>query len=292
MLAITEKVVDEIPIPQSVVKMDGNGNAVGDIVFGKTEKGWGFKKRSEFLEALSKSLANYPALRDKVLTLTKDYQNKFIDDFLKNADDNVLSQLNKDARILDGWKRLDGSPLRMETKYMELVRQLPNSYKYISEGDIVKVLNSSGEEIAELSKDVIKAKGGSIGSWNELLNKPPIANHKYIVDKYTYETDALGRVGKVKGKLDYTERGRNEYQQGLSVELKDGIKGQDYLPQKYNLYRGEWKSMEDAWAKAIQRGQKVEVEINSLFTGSSKRPSKFEVEFWIDGEYEVLKFNN
>jgi len=105
-LAETEKVADEIAIPQSVVNMDANGNAIGDIDFVKTEKGWGFKKRSEFLEALSKSLANYPALRDKVLLLSKDLQEKFIDDFLKNVDDNLLKQFNETPEMLSAWEIL------------------------------------------------------------------------------------------------------------------------------------------------------------------------------------------
>jgi len=310
MLAATEKVVDEIPVRQGVVMMDANGNTITEVAWVKTEKGWGFKKRSEFLDALSKSLANYPALRDKVLLLSKEFQSKFIDDFLKNTDDNILSQLNKDVRVLDGWKRLDGSPLRMDLRYMEFVRQLSSSYKYVPEGDIIKVFNSNGDEIAQFSKDAVTAKGGTGGNWNDILNKPPIPNHKYYIDNFLYETDDLARVKGVKGELELIERGRNEYQQGLSVELKDGIKGKDdgghlianilngpgeqinYLPQTINLNRGKWKSMEDSWAKALELKQKVAVEITPLFSGASKKPYKFIIREDVNGTRRLIEFLN
>lgn len=124
-LSATEKIVDEIPIPQSVIaKMDGADNQITDIVFAKTETGWGFKKRSELLETLSKSLANYPALRDKVLLLSKDLQQKFVDDFLKNVDDNILSQLDNSPKLVDAWKVVPDHDVRLNIEFLKKVSKL------------------------------------------------------------------------------------------------------------------------------------------------------------------------
>jgi hypothetical protein len=298
-LAFGEKVVEEIPIPQMVLAVDRNGAAMLEFAWVRTQTGWGFKKRSEFLQALAKSLDNFPALRDKVLLMTKDFQSKFIDDFLTNADDNVLTQLSKDVRVLDGWKRLDGSPLRMDLRYMELVRQLPGNYTYKASGDIVKVFDAQGKEIAEMSKDMIKAKGGQTGAWNDLLNKPPVPDHKYLIDNYLYETDAAGRVKRVSGVLEDIERGRLTSQQTGSVALKEGLPGDEgghllaqilngpgeqinYLPQKESLNQGAWKTMEMMWRDELRAGSKVTVDIRPSFTGGSKRPNKFDVEYWIE----------
>lgn len=51
--------------------------------------------------------------------------------------------------------------------------------------------------------------------------------------------------------------------------------------------------METNWANALQEGKAVRVEISPIFSGTSKRPVSFEVDYWIDGEYvELLEFPN
>lgn len=233
----------------------------------------------------------------------------FISDIVKGGDGFVLD-ISKNEGLVVAWKRFGDSPLRTNTKYLEGMTDFPPAWKIETNGGVTKILNGNGDELAELTEDLVKAKGGSKGSWNELLNKPPVKSHKYQVDRYLYETDELGRVKKVKGELEYVERGRNEYQQGLSVDLKDGIKGQDdgghlianilngpgeqinYLPQTANLNRGGWKTMENAWSEALKNGSKVEVEITPIFDGTSKRPVKFEVDYWVDGKYKFAEFDN
>jgi filamentous hemagglutinin len=66
----------------------------------------------------------------------------------------------------------------------------------------------------------------------------------------------------------------------------------NYLPQTINLNRGNWKTMENTFSEALQKGSKVEVEIKPIFSGTSKRPTKFEVEYWIDGKYKFVEFDN
>ena len=327
MLSTTEKVVDEIPIPQSVVKMDGDGNAIGDIVFGKTETGWGFKKRSEFLEALSKSLANYPALRDKVILLSKDLQEKFVDDFLKAVDDNKLKQLNSSTHFIDGWTRLQKTSVRTDLKWLKFVTEskigtsgIPQSWKFIDEAGVTKVYSSNGKLFAEFDGSIVKCYGGNKGKgWNTFLNAdPPLASITYNVDDYIYKTDNIGRVIEVSGDLDDVVRGRLNSQQIRSVDIKEGINGTDqgghsiaarffgpgeqinYYPQSANLNQGEWKRMENTWAEAmadkfdnvgnlIEKGQDVKIIIRPLFEGTSKRPTKFRVQYQIGKNDPILE---
>ncbi len=55
------------------------------------------------------------------------------------------------------------------------------------------------------------------------------------------------------------------------------------VPQNINLNRGRWRVMENRWAKAAAEGKTVEVEIDIIYEGNSKRPSKFIVYETIDG---------
>jgi hypothetical protein len=170
-------------------------------------------------------------------------------------------------------------------------------------GDIAKVTDGVADDIIELAP-------GSKGNWNKALNGTLKPNSKYKVGDKIYETDELGRVNRVSGNLELGKIGRNEYQQGKSVTLKDGTKGVDegghlvghqfkgageqinYVPMKGSLNQGAWKQMEQDWAKALRDGKKVEIDINPIYEGVSKRPSEIEVFYKIDGKEYIKTFPN
>ncbi len=155
---------------------------------------------------------------------------------------------------------------------------------------------------------------GSKGGWNKALNRELKPNHRYIVGSYTYHTDELGRVRKVSGKLDLKAMDRNTYQQtkaGKAGGIKDGLDADEgghliasifkgpgeqinYAAMDGNLNKGAWQRMETKWAEALKKDppQVVEVEINAIYDGASKRPEAFEVEYMVDGElFEVMLEN-
>ncbi len=164
---------------------------------------------------------------------------------------------------------------------------------------------TSGTKIEE-----VKLKSGKKGAWNKELSKSLKPKTRYNVDGYLYDTDDLGRVKSVKGKLKLNKKGRNTYQQQKSVTLKDGVKGQDdgghliaqifdgpgeqinYVPQKSSLNRGEWKTMEMEWKKALEAGKEVEIDIQNVFSGESKRPNAQLVTYKIDGNTFKEIFDN
>lgn len=161
------------------------------------------------------------------------------------------------------------------------------------------------------NKQIIIETSGVKGNWNKALNSELKPNTIYKVDDYSYFTDEAGRVNKVSGELKLETKDRNVYQQGKSVDVKNGIKGDDqgghiiarvfngpgeqinYVPQTAKLNNGEWKSMEKKWKDALSEGKKVEVDIQIIYNSNSKRPKRFEVKSIIvdkKGIQEIKKY--
>lgn len=156
------------------------------------------------------------------------------------------------------------------------------------------------------NKQIIIETSGVKGNWNKALNSELKPNTIYKVDDYSYFTDEAGRVNKVSGELKLETKDRNVYQQGKSVDVKNGIKGDDqgghiiarvfngpgeqinYVPQTAKLNNGEWKSMEKKWKDALSEGKKVEVDIKINYA-DNLRPTDFDVTYIIktsDGKIE------
>jgi len=110
------------------------------------------------------------------------------------------------------------------------------------------VAKKEGGNIAKVTDgadDIIELAPGFKGNWNKAWNGTLKPNSKYKVGDKIYETEELGKIG------------RNEYQQGKSVTLKDGTKG-------------------------VDEGDE----------GVSKRPSEIEVFYKIDGKEYIKTFPN
>ena len=176
----------------------------------------------------------------------------------------------------------------------EILEKLQNDKSVVEIIDI----NSNKQIIIETS--VVK------GNWNKALNSELKPNTIYKVDDYSYFTDEAGRVNKVSGELKLETKDRNIYQQGKSVEIKDGVRGKDqgghiiarifngpgeqinYVPQTATLNNGEWKTMEKKWNDALSEGKKVEVDIKINYA-DNLRPTDFDVTYIIktsDGKIE------
>ena len=123
---------------------------------------------------------------------------------------------------------------------------------------------------------------------------------------YRYVTDSEGRISNVNGKLKPGKAKRNQYAQShvgkgdgrldtddgghLIASIFEGSGDIDNLvPMDYRLNRGDWKSMENTWARALENGKSVEVNIEPIYSDLSKRPIAFEVEYKIQGENWVFR---
>lgn len=50
--------------------------------------------------------------------------------------------------------------------------------------------------------------------------------------------------------------------------------------------------MGTSWVDALSNGKDVKVKIKVVYDGNSKRPSRYEVEYWIDDDYDYKEFFN
>ncbi|WP_249928569.1 DNA/RNA non-specific endonuclease [Bacillus sp. PK3-056] len=121
---------------------------------------------------------------------------------------------------------------------------------------------------------------------------------------YHYKTDSEGRISNVEATLQLGKADRNNYAQ-RTVGREDRLPNDDgghliasifkgsgeidnLVPMNATLNRKEYKALETSWKKALESGKTVEVKIEPIYKGNSSRPSKFEVEYKINGKkYEV-----
>ncbi|WP_281278088.1 DNA/RNA non-specific endonuclease [Peribacillus cavernae] len=132
---------------------------------------------------------------------------------------------------------------------------------------------------------------------------------KYITEVgYTYTTDSVGRISTVEGKLELGKAKRNIHAQKVAgredrlitddgghliASIFKGSGGLDNLvPMDSNLNRGAFKTLENAWSKALKQGQEVYVKVRPVFRGDSQRPIRFMIDSTIDGEVFTKVFQN
>lgn len=157
---------------------------------------------------------------------------------------------------------------------------------------------SAATKIHPTGKIQIDVASGSKGDWSKILNNPE-ANTIYNVDgSYLYHTDELARVNKVEGSLNLQTFDRNKYQQ--CVAGKCGAAGDEgghliasifsgpgeklnIVPMNGNLNKGEWKKLENEWARALGENKTVQVSIQPIYNNATKRPDEFTIIYQIEG---------
>lgn len=66
----------------------------------------------------------------------------------------------------------------------------------------------------------------------------------------------------------------------------------NHFAQNASFNRGSYRAMEDRWAKALQAGRKVFIDIEPHYEGTSRRPDSVRVRWVIDGKEEAKNFPN
>lgn len=108
---------------------------------------------------------------------------------------------------------------------------------------------------------------------------------------HTYSTDELGRIKEVNGTLNKNKAKRNPYDQKVAgrddrlstddgghliASIFDGSGDLDNIvPMDSTLNRGDWKAMENSWARALSEDppKTVEVIVSPQYSGTSARPT-------------------
>ncbi|WP_235617263.1 DNA/RNA non-specific endonuclease [Lysinibacillus mangiferihumi] len=102
---------------------------------------------------------------------------------------------------------------------------------------------------------------------------------------HTYKTDSKGRISSCEGNLELCKGKRNNHAQkvaGREDRLPDDEGGHliasifkgsgsldNLVPMNGNLNKGEWKKLENIWAKQLDKGESVEVKIKPFYKGDS-----------------------
>lgn len=123
---------------------------------------------------------------------------------------------------------------------------------------------------------------------------------------YFTETDEFGRIDFAETEnlqLSITERAKHNGNTPGKLEgdhaghvFGDRFGGSPELDnlvsQASNVNLSKFKVIENRWAKALKNGEKVEVKIKVIYEGNDLRPSKFQIEYIIDGKYNELEILN
>ncbi|OJG97795.1 hypothetical protein RV18_GL000612 [Enterococcus termitis] len=125
--------------------------------------------------------------------------------------------------------------------------------------------------------------------------------------KYLYETDNLGRIinanaeelkwksheGRLPHNPNTAEKLPDDHAGHLFADMFGGSPELDNLiSQAKDINKKDFYRLEMQWKKALENGQKVSVDIKINYTGTSKRPTSFEVSYTIDGADYYKKLNN
>lgn len=157
-------------------------------------------------------------------------------------------------------------------------------------------------------KNIVIVDSGKKGAWNKVMNNPePNAIYKVDGNK-TYHTDELTKTTNVSASLSLSKNDRNTYQQCKSGQCGNpGDEGGhlnasifngpgeklNLVPMDGNLNKSAWKKMGNSWANALKDGKKVDVNIQSIYSGSNTRPGRVIVKYSIDGGRPVnVDFKN
>lgn len=126
------------------------------------------------------------------------------------------------------------------------------------------------------------------------------ANVKYKTGEFGYigETDAQGRLLSMStDNLQMTERQKRLYHDSNTPGKEAGDhaghlfgdrfggsnKTDNIVSQLGKLNQGEYKKLENMWAKEIELGNKVAVTVDVIYDGSGSRPTGFKVRYSING---------
>ena len=134
-----------------------------------------------------------------------------------------------------------------------------------------------------------------------------IPNNEFKRNDYVYRTDDQGRVISANGKLRLSENSNRSMESPKNMrDMKDGDErghliakrfgGSDRLenlvPMNAKLNHGDYNSMENKLAKAVQDGHDVRLKVEPVYKEDTMRPSEIRATYTIDGEKDIVSFRN
>ena len=127
--------------------------------------------------------------------------------------------------------------------------------------------------------------------------------------EYLYSTNERGNICRVRtgdGGLQLkTHKGRLHHNPNSPGKLPGDQAGHvigdrfggspeldNILSQLGKTNQGSYKQLENQWAKALENGQNVQVDIRTYYHPDGVRPKSYYIRYWIDGEFSFVRIGN
>ncbi len=164
-------------------------------------------------------------------------------------------------------------------------------------------VKTGGSGNRRVSDDIIR-DGSHLGKDGTL--KP---NVKYQAGEYNYQykTDELGRLtdfnaddlkltkrdNRLSHKSNTPGKEPGDHAGHLAADRFGGSPDLDNIvSQSSSVNLSKYKKLENQWAKAIEEGKDVSVNVKVNYEGNSLRPSSFDIEYEIDGRMRFTSIGN
>jgi LysM repeat protein len=123
---------------------------------------------------------------------------------------------------------------------------------------------------------------------------------------YDYQIDAIGRTRMVYGVLHFGPSKRSRRSQAGVEDRRADDDGGHYIAVRFdgpgdrfnhfaqnaNFNRGAYRIIEDGWAADLRAGRRVFVDIKAVYVGTSKRPNRVNVTWYVEGQKRFKSFPN
>lgn len=138
-----------------------------------------------------------------------------------------------------------------------------------------------------------------------------VSNNSYELNGYKYLTDNIGRITSAEGNLHMKNRegrlpikdsiediGKGDQRDGddrghIIGDQFDGSNGlENMVPQDAVINRNDFKNFENELASRVKDGERVHVDIEPLYDGSSRRPTDILVTYTINDVEDIRIFPN
>lgn len=173
----------------------------------------------------------------------------------------------------------------------------------------VKVKDTPSKKVTDASKVTVVPVEYGKQYTRQNRKKVLRSNVEYVSNNgYKYQTDDVGRIKNVEATLELGKGKRNYYAQRkvggedrletdhgghLIASMFKGSGNIDNLvPMDATLNQKAYKSLEILWKQEIEKGSTVKVNIQPIYKGTSSRPDKVRVDYWINGVRDREIFEN
>ena len=300
-----------------LVKTGKTAGVVGVKTSLKTAWKEGLEQGAKNLDNFKGVLKNIKSFGDNILSQVKTYAQQLdnlrpskvlsksaesLSNGLRHAD-NVLSEAAQNFRLNMGLEpQLVGGTMPSGGGKLSHLADNLSAFSKNLDGSVDEVVQAGSKAGKGTLDNIIK--DGS--HFDEVGKLKPNVRYQTGEFEYLYQTDDLGRLTDWNApELQLTERnGRLPHDSNTPGKLPGDHAGHlagdrfggspeidNLVSQLSDVNLSDYKKLENQWAKALEEGKDVSVNVKVNYVGDSLRPDSFEVSYSIDGDYakQIIK---